>query len=159
MTISNRALVIAPFAIVLICAVLPLPQPEPRSWLVGWPSCPGCDRAVWQSYAIAGWGSVLMMLLFLATVLKLVLVLAIGELPDSILFRWIVPVLWVIFFALAAYSGASAVQQGIVWTAYDSVSLIPFIGFAAVDFTFVWKIRRRRLRFAGTERRFMPGTR
>ncbi len=139
---SDRKLVVLPVLLLILCAVLPLPGPRPVP--ADMAGCFGCDMPVWISEPAHMLVGIPLFLLTILGISKLVLVLLLGTLPDSHIFRTAVPVLWVVFFLSVTYYLVQAVVYAIPLIAYDFTSLIPYLGFAVVDFMFAARLRKRR---------------
>ena len=134
---SDRKLVLLPFLVLVL--YLASPMPNPRPWPAEIVSCFGCSEPVWLSEPVHMVVSLPMVALFFITILKAALVLYTGKLMDHWLFRAVAPILWLVFFSGAGYYlwlGASHL------IAYDVTSLIPFFGFAVVDFVFVARLAK-----------------
>ena len=138
---SNRKLVLLPFALTVLYALLPF-MPQPRPLPPGVSECIGCNEPVWLSEPVHMLVGLLMFALFVIVLVKLCVVLATGKLPNHVVFRTLTPILWIVFFATAAFYLCKGVSGGLPVTPYDSTSLIPYGFFAATDFVFAARLRK-----------------
>lgn len=135
--LSDRKLVLVPIVIAILCELLPLPKPRP--WPDGVTGCFGCSSPVWLSEPMHYPTGLPLTVLVLCAMVKLSVVLVAGHLPKSWIFTRLVPTLWVVFFASAAWYLGRASVRGESLTAYDFTSLILWIGFAVVDIIFAYR--------------------
>jgi len=139
MSISNRRLVILPILFALFYGVLPMTKSHPSTQdLHG----VAYDPPVWLSEPMHWPMRLVIVCIFFLVVANTARVLLTGRPFNSGVFRTFLPFLWVMFFTCASYYLWRASESIFKPTMYDFTSLIPFIGFAIVDFIFASRLRK-----------------
>ncbi len=141
---SDRKLVLLPVgflvAWMLFSPILPEPRPLPPG--VTW--CDACQFPAWADHPAPILMALSIFGVFLIGLVKLYQILRSGRVPNVVFYRFVAPLLRLVFLGYAAEHFAMVAQvPKFRFIPYDFTSLAPLLMFAAVDFVFAVRLWRR----------------